>query len=60
VNSIYKIIESTFQNNAKYAIRLLQACTKNQQAVTILTSHQQLTDEEIDASRILIDDFHEL
>jgi len=59
IKSIDKIIEYAFHSHADFATKLSQACTKYQQALTLLTAHRELTDEEIDSFQDLIDDFYE-
>ena len=59
IESIDKFIEFAFQNNDNIANKLLEVFTKYQQALTLLTSHWELTDEEIESFQCLIDGFYE-
>jgi len=46
-------------NEGEFKEKLLMACSKYNEAISILTSHRALTDEEIDTFQDLIDDFFE-
>ncbi len=60
MNSIDQIIEVAFQNNNDIGNKVLTACTKYQTAMKLLTSHRELSVEEIEHFQFLIDDFYEI
>jgi hypothetical protein len=60
VNSIDQIIEVAFQNNNDFGNKVLKGCTKYQDAMKLLTSHRELSVEEIEHFQFLIDDFYEI
>ncbi len=60
INSIDAIIESALHDNHAMATNLIEGLSKYQEAMTILTSHRKLSDDEIETFQTLIDDFFEL
>jgi len=60
LHNINMIIDGSIPDNeGEFKEKLLMACSKYNEAISILTSHRALTDEEIDTFQDLIDDFFE-
>ena len=59
INSIDQIIELALHGNVMMSTTLIEACSKHQQAMKLLTSHRELSDDEVETFQQLIDDFFE-
>ncbi len=55
-----QIIESSFPGERTISPKLIEACSKYQEALEILTCYCELMNDEIEAFQVFVDDFFEL
>ena len=60
LHSIDAIVEASILNDASLASKIIQATSKYNEAMVLLTKHSELSDDEIEKFQTLIDDFFEL
>jgi len=60
ISSIDEIIEAAFMEGTEISHQLIEACTKYQEAMSLLTIHRDLSEDEIEHFQTLIDDFYEI
>jgi len=58
ISSIDKIIEAAFMEGTEISHQLIEACTKYQEAMSLLTIHRDLSEDEMERFQTLIDDLY--